>query len=118
MLVIIRTIKNYLSEFMYLALLLLLFITIFALIGMQVFGGKFNFEDGLPRWNYDSFHWAFITVFQVLTMENWQLVLFDSMRSSVGKLSVLYYISWIFIGNIVLLNLFLAVLLDSFSNTG
>ena len=41
-----------------------------------------NFEGGLPRGNYDSFLSAFITVFQVLTMENWQTVLFDSMRSS------------------------------------
>ena len=27
---------------------------------------------------------------------------------------VIYYVSWIFIGNFILLNLFLAILLDSF----
>ncbi len=38
------------------------------------------------------------------------------MRSSVGIfLSVIYLVSWIFLGNFMLLNLFLAILLDSFT---
>ena len=40
---------------------------IFALLGMQVFGGKFNFPSGLPRQNFDSFFQSLLTVFQVLT---------------------------------------------------
>jgi len=48
-------------------------------------------------------------------MENWQINLFDSMRASTPKpVTAMFYISWIFIGNIVLLNLFLAILLDAF----
>jgi hypothetical protein len=48
-------------------------------------------------------------------MENWQFVLYDSMRSDVGKVApCIFYITWIFLGNFVLLNLFLAILLDSF----
>lgn len=42
---------------------------------MQTFGGKFNFDDGVPRGNFDSFNTAFVTVFQVLTMENWNDIL-------------------------------------------
>merc|ERR1719469_421091 len=54
-------------------------------------------------------------------MENWQTVMYDSMRSARGSvflktLTVIYYISWIFIGNFILLNLFLAILIDSFTN--
>jgi hypothetical protein len=48
-------------------------------------------------------------------MENWNALLYDGMRSKTTKLiSAIYYISWIFIGNFILLNLFLAILLDSF----
>jgi len=48
-------------------------------------------------------------------MENWQTVLFDSMKGAVGPwVPAIYYIVWIFIGNFILLNLFLAILLDSF----
>ena len=93
--------------------LLFLFIVIFALLGMQLFANRFNFPEGRPRGHFDSFHAAFVTVFQLLTLENWQLVLFSGMRSF-GGWSVFYFLSWIFIGNFVLLNLFLAILLDSF----
>ena len=48
-----------------------LFMYIFALLGNNLFGGKFNYPEGIPRGNYDDFPTAFITVFQVLTMENW-----------------------------------------------
>ena len=82
---------------------------------MQFFGGLYDYEDGRPRGNFDTFWIAFVTVFQVLTMENWQINLFDSMRSTNPKpVTAAFYISWIFIGNIVLLNLFLAILLDAF----
>jgi hypothetical protein len=48
-------------------------------------------------------------------MENWQSVLFDSIDSGVNQYFVgLYYMIWIFLGNFILLNLFLAILLDSF----
>ena len=53
-------------------------------------------------------------------MENWQQVLFTSMRAAEGSMvfktvTAIYYISWIFIGNFILLNLFLAVLIDAFA---
>jgi voltage-dependent calcium channel R type alpha-1E len=68
---LIKVITSVISKSVYLALLLLLFTMIFALLGMQIFGGKFDFEDGRPRGHFDSFHWAFVTIFQVLTLENW-----------------------------------------------
>lgn len=113
---IMDVIARSISSFLYLALLLLLFIFIYALLGMQTFGGRFDFEDGKPRGNFDTFNKAFVTVFQLLTMENWQIVLYDCMRSGVNKIIVAFYlISWIFLGNFMLLNLFLAILLDSFA---
>jgi hypothetical protein len=48
-------------------------------------------------------------------MENWISVFFDSIRADINKyLIAVYYVVWIFIGNFILLNLFLAILLDSF----
>ncbi len=52
---------------MSLLLLLFLFIFIFALLGMQLFGGKFNFEDGTPTSNFDTAIYALLTVFQAST---------------------------------------------------
>lgn len=54
-----------------------------------------------------------------MTTENWNSVLYDSMRSEELKfVAPFYYISWIFIGNFILLNLFLAILLDGFMSAG
>ena len=73
MMQIINVIGRSISSFVYLAMLLLLFIFIYALLGMQIFGG--NFTDpvvvGTVRYNFDSFNIAFITSFILLTTENW-----------------------------------------------
>ena len=105
------------SSFIYITALMFLFIFIFTLLGMQTFGGIFQDDpEGKPSNNFDSFSIGFITIFQVLTMENWQTVLFVTMRNNnVDKFVISgIYIAWIFIGNFILLNLFLAILLDSF----
>jgi hypothetical protein len=49
--------------------LLFLFILIFALLGMQLFGGQMNFPEGTPTTNFDRFSTAFLTVFQVSTLD-------------------------------------------------
>lgn len=67
-----------------LLLLLFLFIVIFSLLGMQVFGGKFNFPSGKPRANYDSFWEAMLTVFQILTGEDWNEVMYNGIKSFGG----------------------------------
>ena len=110
---LIKLIGNSISSLAYLFLLLLLFLFIFTLLGMQIFGGEFNFPEGLPRGNFDNFHWAFVTTFQVLTTENWNDILTSSLRSSLGIWSSFFLIFWIILGNFIILNLFLAILLDS-----
>lgn len=50
-------------------------------------------------------------------MEGWHQLFYDALRSDVARpITALYYISWVFLGNFMLLNLFLAILLDSFTN--
>lgn len=61
--VIMGVIQRSMASFIYIALLLLLFIFIYALLGMQIFGGKFNFPDGRPLTHFDTFNNAFVTVF-------------------------------------------------------
>lgn len=60
---IIGVIARSYQSFIYITLLMTVFIFIFSLLGMQLFGGKFDYPDGLPRGNYDSFSIAAITVF-------------------------------------------------------
>jgi hypothetical protein len=54
--------KSYMS-FLYITMLMFLFIYIFALLSMNVFGATMNFPDGTPRSNYDSFDISCVTTF-------------------------------------------------------
>ena len=52
-----------------------------------------------------------------MTLENWNNILYVCLRSEVaGWVTAIYLISWVFLGNYVFLNLFLAILLDGFSS--
>ena len=114
--VIVTVMSRTMQSFIYIALLLFLFIFIYALLGMQLYGGRFNFRDNNVRQNFDSFPSAFISVFQIMTIENWNQLLYVALRSDALPIfTFLYFISWIFIGNFVFLNLFLAILLDGFT---
>ena len=112
--------------------LLFLFILIFALLGMQLFGGAFNFDDGTPDANFDTFVISLLTVFQVsclptipsmaqiLTGEDWNEVMYDGIASQGGITNgmaySLYFIVLTLFGNYTLLNVFLAIAVDNLAN--
>ena len=63
---LVESLVNSIKSIASLLLLLSLFILIYALLGMQIFGGRFNFEDiETPRSNFDSFWRSLVTVYQV-----------------------------------------------------
>ncbi|XRB04885.1 voltage-dependent calcium channel L type [Pycnococcus provasolii] len=90
-----------------------LVIFVFSLLGMQMFGGKMGTGDDLPRHNFDSFLWALVTVFQILTGEDWNAVMYDGVAGT-SDVSVIYFILLLLIGNFVVVNLFVAILLSEF----
>nr|XP_046232646.1 voltage-dependent T-type calcium channel subunit alpha-1G isoform X2 [Scatophagus argus] len=98
-------------------MLLMLFIFIFSILGMHLFGCKFGSErdgDTLPdRKNFDSLLWAIVTVFQILTQEDWNKVLYNGMAST-SPAAALYFIALMTFGNYVLFNLLVAILVEGF----
>ncbi|CAK9821795.1 Voltage-dependent calcium channel type A subunit alpha-1 [Anthophora retusa] len=100
--------------------LLFLFILIFALLGMQLFGGQFNFEYGTPPTNFNTFPIALLTVFQILTGEDWNEVMYQGIESQgghkKGMVYSLYFIVLVLFGNYTLLNVFLAIAVDNLAN--
>uniref|UniRef100_A0A3B3T7U0 Voltage-dependent L-type calcium channel subunit alpha n=1 Tax=Paramormyrops kingsleyae TaxID=1676925 RepID=A0A3B3T7U0_9TELE len=116
---LVASLLNSVRSIASLLLLLFLFIVIFSLLGMQVFGGKFNFpEYQVRRSNFDSFPQALITVFQVLTGEDWDVVMYDGIRAHGGPdfpgiLASIYFVILYIVGNFILLNVFLAIAVDN-----
>ncbi|XP_068234730.1 muscle calcium channel subunit alpha-1-like isoform X2 [Palaemon carinicauda] len=120
---LVASLLNSIQSIASLLLLLFLFIIIFALLGMQVFGGRFNFNptEDKPRHNFDSFVQAMLTVFQILTGEDWNVVMYDGIRAyggvaTPGIIACFYFIILFICGNYILLNVFLAIAVDNLAD--
>ncbi|XP_067286905.1 calcium channel, voltage-dependent, L type, alpha 1D subunit, a isoform X13 [Pseudorasbora parva] len=119
---LVASLLNSMKSIASLLLLLFLFIIIFSLLGMQVFGGKFNFDETqTKRSTFDNFPQALLTVFQILTGEDWNAVMYDGIMayggpSSSGMIVCIYFIILFICGNYILLNVFLAIAVDNLAD--
>ncbi|XP_057218821.1 calcium channel, voltage-dependent, L type, alpha 1D subunit, a isoform X10 [Triplophysa rosa] len=119
---LVASLLNSMKSIASLLLLLFLFIIIFSLLGMQVFGGKFNFDQTqTKRSTFDNFPQALLTVFQILTGEDWNAVMYDGIMayggpSSSGMIVCIYFIILFICGNYILLNVFLAIAVDNLAD--
>ncbi|XP_048404382.1 voltage-dependent L-type calcium channel subunit alpha-1C-like isoform X6 [Stegostoma tigrinum] len=119
---LVASLLNSVRSIASLLLLLFLFIIIFSLLGMQLFGGKFNFDEmETKRSTFDNFPQSLLTVFQILTGEDWNSVMYDGIRayggpSFPGMLVCIYFIILFICGNYILLNVFLAIAVDNLAD--
>ncbi|XP_060834551.1 sodium channel protein para-like isoform X6 [Rhopalosiphum padi] len=104
-----------------LTFVLCIIIFIFAVMGMQLFGKNYTekmylFKDHeLPRWNFTDFLHSFMIVFRVLCGE-WIESMWDCLH--VGEPTCIpFFLATVVIGNLVVLNLFLALLLSNFGSS-
>lgn len=104
----------------------IMFMYIFGLLCMQLFGGRFRvLKADFPRSNFDSFlpsaagHGAFVVIFQIITTENWINVMYSCIVSAGngvwGWLAGLVTICIVMFGNYMIMNLFISILLEGFA---
>ena len=178
---LLKMLQETLAEIVNFAILLILFMLIFALVGMQFFAGKMHFDDNgvtvpfvtkakskvseLPgdwdmkdvkgcegvctavskhywmsyedtdgsvkpkvatdddhdayygaevsRANFDDLWQSLVTIFQILTGENWNAAMYDGLRA-IGWGAFIFYFLLIVIGMFFVMNIFLAILLSKF----
>ncbi|XP_034138761.1 voltage-dependent calcium channel type A subunit alpha-1 isoform X25 [Drosophila guanche] len=117
---LVISLLNSMRSIISLLFLLFLFILIFALLGMQLFGGQFNLPGGTPETNFNTFPIALLTVFQILTGEDWNEVMYQGIISQggaqKGMIYSIYFIVLVLFGNYTLLNVFLAIAVDNLAN--
>ncbi|XP_034442106.1 sodium channel, voltage gated, type VIII, alpha subunit b isoform X7 [Hippoglossus hippoglossus] len=118
---LIKIIGNSVGALGNLTLVLAIIVFIFAVVGMQLFGKSYKdcvckiAEDcKLPRWHMHDFFHSFLIVFRVLCGE-WIETMWDCMEVAGQTMCLTVFMMVMVIGNLVVLNLFLALLLSSFS---
>ena len=95
-------------------LFVLMFLLMFicALLGMQTFGGTAISVES--RWHFDYIYPAMLTVFGIYT-GGW-VDAFQACSSEVGvATSALFFVPTLIIGFFIIMNLFIAILLEAFS---
>ncbi|KAL3999274.1 lysyl oxidase-like protein 2/3/4 [Sarotherodon galilaeus] len=118
---LIKIIGNSVGALGNLTLVLAIIVFIFAVVGMQLFGKnykecvcKISEDCTLPRWHMHDFFHSFLIVFRVLCGE-WIETMWDCMEVAGQTMCLIVFMMVMVIGNLVVLNLFLALLLSSFS---
>ncbi|CAD8208793.1 unnamed protein product [Paramecium pentaurelia] len=106
-----KTFKSYI----YLTFLMFVVIFLYALVGMEVYAGEFDQNDLLGQLHsYDNILKSFMTVFNIMTNDDWYgvFVLGTGINETFGTV---YSYSMVIILNYLTYGLVLAILLDGFS---
>merc|ERR1712142_608010 len=112
----------------YVGLLIVLLFFIYAVIGMQVFGGiKINDESAISRFNnFQTFPQAALLLFRSSTGENWQEIMNDCLnrpdvvcendptQTCGNNFALVYFITFNMICSFLIINLFVAIIMDNF----
>ena len=116
--VVERMIKKTFSNFISVAFVLLLILFIFSLLGMELFK-EFKIQENKfigIEFNFESFPAAFSTCFNLITLNNWYDMIILGYKFNSKLYYIFYTFSLIFLGNFVILNLFIALMLEGFEN--
>jgi hypothetical protein len=139
--VLVKAMAKTVSSMWNFTCILFLMMFVFSLMGMNFFATSFRFDetddgskshitetpgpycgpepsdqslDCIPRAHFDTILWAFVTCFQILSGENWNAVMYDGILATNPILGVVYFIGLVIVGQMIILSLFLAILMDNF----
>jgi voltage-gated sodium channel len=93
------------SSMGYVGLLLSLMFYIYAITGVHLFGGH-------DKPHFGNLSLAFFTLFQTITLDDWKF-LFESAKGSSPAIAAVYFISFILLGTMIMLNLFIGIIMNS-----
>jgi len=106
------TVLESLENVGYMILLLCLFIFITGIMGMQLFGGKLDDID----LSFDDFVDSIVNIFIVLTGDAWTDMMFDVFSTTGTVTCLIFFIFLVLFGAYIIMNLFVAILLERFEN--
>jgi voltage-gated sodium channel len=78
---------------------------IYAITGVHFFGGH-------DKEHFGSLSKAFLTLFQTITLDDWKFLL-ASAKGSSPAIAVIYFVTFILLGTMIMLNLFIGIIMNS-----
>ena len=95
------------SSMGYVGVLLALMFYMYAIVGVHLFGVH-------DKAHFGSLGAAFLTLFQTITLDDWKF-LFTSASGSSPTIAAIYFVSFILLGTMIMLNLFIGIIMNSMS---
>ncbi|XP_066100451.1 sodium channel protein type 10 subunit alpha isoform X1 [Saccopteryx bilineata] len=119
---LIKIIGNSVGALGNLTLILAIIVFIFALVGKQLLGENYRGNgykisvpgEKEPRWHMKDFFHSFLIIFRILCGE-WIENMWACMEVGEKSICLVLFLTVMVLGNLVVLNLFIALLLNSFS---
>lgn len=113
--ILLVTTINSLPDIGWMSLLLVLFLFIFAVLGVQLFAGTLTSVPDPPPYNFDNLFNSMFAVLMVLTGDDWTSIMADTAYAA-GGASIAYFVLLHAFGSYIVLSLFVAILLQRFSD--
>jgi len=112
----IKVLQASLAAISNLCFLILLWIVIFAILGMSLFGGKLvdSVTGVAPRLNFDSFFNALLAVFVIFTTEGFPSIFSNCAQGAGFAVAIPFFYVLLFVGTFILFNLFVAIIIEEF----
>ena len=107
-------------------ILFIIFIFMYTLLGFQFFRESLRFQrrsynpkEESNFYNFDNFPNSLICVFMIIIGDHWYEIFYDCYRSKKNNpvVVIVYFVTLTLFGNITLLNVFLAYLIDNFQSS-
>ncbi|XP_017893964.1 PREDICTED: sodium channel protein type 10 subunit alpha isoform X1 [Capra hircus] len=119
---LIKIIGNSVGALGNLTIILAIIVFVFALVGKQLLGENYCHKrekisapnEDWPRWHMHDFFHSFLIVFRILCGE-WIENMWACMEVGQKSICLILFLTVMVLGNLVVLNLFIALLLNSFS---
>eukprot|EP00002_Diphylleia_rotans_P013835 TRINITY_DN2693_c0_g2_i3.p1 TRINITY_DN2693_c0_g2~~TRINITY_DN2693_c0_g2_i3.p1 ORF type:complete len:421 (+),score=83.24 TRINITY_DN2693_c0_g2_i3:50-1312(+) len=114
--VIVKTIFDAFQSMAFIMLLLCMIIYLYSVFALNLFYDYSQSEDKSLKFQHDfgSIGDAIITLFHLLTLDQWFYIHNDVKRVSSPVLTTFFFISWVFIGAFVFRNIFIGVMVKHF----
>ncbi len=123
---LLKTMGHTVMDIGYFSVLVWISVLTFTVLGMEIFAHKVKYDEETrhldlvtgtsPQQNFDSLLNAYYSVFIVLANDGWSTIYINHFDVVGYGVASMFFISLLIIGQYILLNLFLAILLQNFDN--
>jgi Ion transport protein len=120
---ILETLAQTAIDVRWFSILLAIFLYIYTILGMDYFShqAKFNAQNQLdhelgvsPMFHFDDFINSLFTVYVILTNDGQSIIYYNFYRAVGAAKSTVYWVAMVIFGQKIIVNLFLAFLLENF----